>query len=732
MTHRENIELWSGIECTVNRVGDVFLDQVERTGHANRLEDLDRLADLGVRAVRYPVLWERTYRGPDDYDFTWLDTRLNRLRELGIRVIAGLVHHGSGPRHTHLLDDGFVTGLEKFAGAVARRYPWLEDFTPVNEPLTTARFSALYGHWYPHKRDAASFLRALLVETEATIAAMRAIRKHIPNARLIQTEDFGSVFSTPHLKYQADFENHRKWLSIDLLHGRVGKAHPLFRYLVDHGIPRSALQRLEEFPCFPDLIGVNYYVTSDRFLDERVARYPGLPVGSNGRDYYVDTEAVRTRKEGIVGHLDVLQMTWNRYRTPMAVTEVHLGCTSEEQVRWFVEAWNAAGKARERGIDVRAVTLWSAFGAYDWDSLVTRSRGTYEAGAFDVRGPEPRPTALALAASELSKTGTYTHPLLDVPGWWRRSNRLFDQSAPICGERQVPEPAKTRPVLVIGRGGVLATAFEKACLERCLPVHIASASELNAAGAMGVSKTLTNVDPWLVINASGVPWHSDHFDSPEVCYRENVEGTRMLAEACHRARVRLVTFSSPLVFDGEKGSPYVESDVPRPTTWLGVSHAAAERWVTYLHEGALVVRTGAVFDVEAHESRLWEALRWLEGGEVVSANGEGLCAFAFAPELAQACLDLALAQTTGIVHLAHGGSSTLFEFLRGFARVIGVDAKSLVPATREHCRVWPHLPLRSPLGSERIASLSNLEHCFEKLSCFTREKRLTLAEGRAA
>jgi dTDP-4-dehydrorhamnose reductase len=43
---------------------------------------------------------------------------------------------------------------------VAARYPWLRDYTPVNEPLTTARFSGLYGVWYPHHRNTHSFVRA--------------------------------------------------------------------------------------------------------------------------------------------------------------------------------------------------------------------------------------------------------------------------------------------------------------------------------------------------------------------------------------------------------------------------------------------------------------------------------------------------------------------------------------------------------------------------------------------
>ena len=97
----------------------------------------------------------------------------------------------------NLLDGNFGRGLAEFAGRVAARYPWVCDFTPVNEPLTTARFSALYGHWYPHARDDRTFARCLLNQCRAVVEAMRAIRRINPAARLVQTDDLAKVFSTP-------------------------------------------------------------------------------------------------------------------------------------------------------------------------------------------------------------------------------------------------------------------------------------------------------------------------------------------------------------------------------------------------------------------------------------------------------------------------------------------------------------------------------------------------------
>src|SRR6185503_11450741 len=78
------LELWGGHEPTVNRVGDAVFDQTVRSGHHERLDDLDRFAELGLKALRYPVLWERIApERPDAFDWAWTDARLPRIRELG-------------------------------------------------------------------------------------------------------------------------------------------------------------------------------------------------------------------------------------------------------------------------------------------------------------------------------------------------------------------------------------------------------------------------------------------------------------------------------------------------------------------------------------------------------------------------------------------------------------------------------------------------------------------------
>ena len=82
----------------------------------------DRIAALGICTVRYPVLWERV--APDgvaNADWSWT-ARLSELQKLGVEPIAGLCHHGSGPRYTDLLDPEFPDKLANYARMVAEKF----------------------------------------------------------------------------------------------------------------------------------------------------------------------------------------------------------------------------------------------------------------------------------------------------------------------------------------------------------------------------------------------------------------------------------------------------------------------------------------------------------------------------------------------------------------------------------------------------------------------------------
>ena len=147
----------------------------------------------------------------------------------------------------------------------------------------------------------------------------------------------------------------------------------------------------------------------------------------------------------------MLLEAWQRYGVPLAITEAHLGCSREEQMRWFRDAWIGAVAAREQGATVRAVTAWAILGSTDWDSLVTRLSGHYEAGFFDIRSEPLRPTALVRVAKDLAARGESDHPLLSTPGWWAADP-----------QRRVATP----PLMIVGATGTLGREFVRTCDRR--------------------------------------------------------------------------------------------------------------------------------------------------------------------------------------------------------------------------------------------------------------------------
>jgi dTDP-4-dehydrorhamnose reductase len=428
-------EVWAGVECSHVRVGRRVVDQLELTGHRRRAADIDLIASLGVSAVRYPVLWEHVCRrGLPSADWTWADDRLSLLHEGGLQPVVGLLHHGSGPSGMSLEHPGFVTAFARYARAVAERYPWLSAFIPINEPFTTARFGGLYGWWQPHRRSEDAYARLLLTECVAYRAAARAIRAANPSATLIVNEDVGRTFATPALAGVADLYNQRRWLTWDLLFGRVGRSHALYDELGGTRENRRLLDDLAADPQPPDLLGVDNYITSDRFLDDRVNLYPKEFRGSDSVGF-VDVEA--TRVPGVPGHSveRAIADTWRRYGVPLAVTEISLAGGTHDQVAWWQEAWNAALQARARGVDVRAVTAWGVFGAVDWHCLMRCRDNRYEPGAFDVRDdpPRPRPLAAAIRASAGAARGPGTRApaaTLQATGWWTRPDRFMPTLEP--------------------------------------------------------------------------------------------------------------------------------------------------------------------------------------------------------------------------------------------------------------------------------------------------------------
>ncbi|HEX8333782.1 MAG TPA: dTDP-4-dehydrorhamnose reductase [Segetibacter sp.] len=715
MQAENGVEIWGGIEGTINRVRDQYFDQSEYSGHYNRPGDIDLIASLGIKMLRYPVLWEKHQPQKDTViDWSFMERNLTRLKEKNVEPIAGLVHHGSGPMWVNFFDGSFEQGVADYAKMVAEKFPWLEYYTPVNEPLTTARFCGLYGHWYPHGKDDLTFYKILLSELKATVMAMKAIREINPNAKLIQTEDLAKCYSTPLLQYEADFQNQRRWISYDLLCGRVNRDYPMWDYLTQQvGITEEELDYFTENYCIPHVCGFNYYLTSERYLDEDMSKYPEEFHGGNDKHSYADIHTVLVPLKEKSGISVLLKEAYEHLNLPLAITECHLHSTREEQMRWFNEIWETVNDLKEDGIDIRSITAWAIFGLHGWNKLVTEPWGTYEPGVFNVSTGYPRPTALARLIQVLTKHKVYYHPVLETEGWWKSDTRPVYPACNVVSMKP-RRHVKCQPLLILGKSGTLGKAISRICSERNLHHMLLSRADVDITDKETIEQIIQETRPWAIINAAGYVKVDDAEMAAETCMESNHKGPTLLAKICKKHDVKLVTFSTDLVFDGTKDAPYVESDKTNPLNVYGESKALSEQCILKANKDALVIRTSSFFSPWDDFNFVTTTLTDLKQGRKVTASDDVFISPTYVPDLVHETLDLLLDNQSGIFHITNDGEITWAELARKVAEMAGCDEGLVCGKPLSKMRFKAKRPNYSVLKSEKGIKLPTLQDSLQR------------------
>jgi dTDP-4-dehydrorhamnose reductase len=426
-----------------------------------------------------------------------------------------------------------------------------------------------------------------------------------------------------------------------------------------------------------------------------------------------------------------MREAWERYKLPLAITEAHLGCTREEQLRWLLEIWETANELKGEGVDLRAVTAWSLLGSYDWNSLLTAFQNHYEPGVFDIRGGHPRPTALTKLLKNIAREQKFEHPAIEGLGWWKRRSRFIvrpDQAAQSTTEKapdkRINQTAgsSTKPLLITGATGTLGRAFARICHTRGLSCRLLSRREMDITNKESVERAIAKYNPWAIVNTAGYVRVDQAERESELCFRENTQGAVTLAGICERNAVSYLTFSSDLVFDGDKQKPYVERDFTNPLNIYGQSKAAAEKQTLEINPNALIVRTAAFFSPWDEFNFLSVALGRILSGDTFKAADDNFISPTYLPDLVNACLDILIDGESGLWHLANQGSLTWADFARQAASLSGLKPSFIIGCSTEELNLAAPRPVYSALGSERGILLPSLDSALNRFTSLYRAK----------
>src|SRR5688572_15876872 len=241
------------------------VDEMEKCRHYERwLDDFERVQELGLCFLRYGVPLYRVFLGPAKYDWSFSDMTFAELRRRDILPIVDLCHFGVPDWIGNFQNPDFPQLFAQYAEAFARRFPWIQLYTPVNEMFVCAVFSASYGWWNEQLRSDRAFVTALKHIVKANVLAMHAILKVRPDAIFVQSESSEYFHAeSPAAIKPAEVANAKRFLSLDLNYGRRVDSE-VYEYLCDNGMTRDEyhffLGRGLKQHC---VMGNDYYVTNE-------------------------------------------------------------------------------------------------------------------------------------------------------------------------------------------------------------------------------------------------------------------------------------------------------------------------------------------------------------------------------------------------------------------------------------------------------------------------------------
>ena len=348
--------------------GHVRVDELEKCGHYQHWRrDFDCVQELGVEFLRYGPPIHTTWLGVGNYDWRFADETFGELRRRGIAPIVDLCHFGLPDWLGNFQNPDFPALFAGYARAFARRFPWVQFYTPVNEIYVCAKFSALLGWWNEQLTGDRAFVTALKYLVKANVLAMHAILEVRPDAIFIQSEssEYHHAENITAVK-PAEILNYRRFLSLDLNYGhRVDSG--MYEYLLDNGMSR------EEYHFFLDnkvkhrcVMGNDYYNTNEH----RVA--------ADGS----------TRPSGeVYGYYLITKQYYERYYLPVMHTETNFaqGPQGDEAVQWLWKQWANVLRTRYDGVPIIGFTWYSLTDQVDWDSALRENKGVVNPlGLYDL------------------------------------------------------------------------------------------------------------------------------------------------------------------------------------------------------------------------------------------------------------------------------------------------------------------------------------------------------------
>src|SRR5690242_1028469 len=260
----------------------------------------------------------------------------------------------------------------------------------------------------------------------------------------------------------------------------------------------------------------------------------------------------------------------------------------------------------------------------------------------------------------------------------------------------------TKRVAIFGSGGQLGVELCREFEKRGWNIIRFDRQSLDISDSNLVESALAKADPELVINAAAYNQVDVAEREPQAAFIANALGVRNLAMACRQTDARFVHFSTDYVFDGRKGSPYIETDQTHPLGAYAVSKLAGELYAQAYLDNPLIIRVSGVFGpgglFTPRGNFVEMMLRMARSGSPIRVVEDHVASPTYAPALASRTADLVAKTCTGLFHIGGGEPVSWYNYARIIFELSGLTPE-LKPTNEREYRTAARRPRYSALSN---------------------------------
>ena len=219
--------------------------------------------------------------------------------------------------------------------------------------------------------------------------------------------------------------------------------------------------------------------------------------------------------------------------------------------------------------------------------------------------------------------------------------------------------------LIIGANGALGTDLLNVFGEHALP---ATRLDFDLTQKEDMYRFIKSQPVTGVINTAA--FHNVPLceEKPEEAFRVNARGVKNLAELCSYLKLHLCHISTDYVFDGEKGAPYLETDLPSPRNTYGISKLAGEHMVQAYAESFTIIRTCGLYGRIPTRAKkgnfITSIIQQAQEGKTLKVVDDEIVTPTCTEDLAHALNVLLRKEPNGVFHINQTGYTSWFEFAR--------------------------------------------------------------------